>query len=194
MWNFLGFLPIKFKVVVLRVVSPYADNCSTWNCVYLKCYVGNWFHRMKQNLQLTITPWNRFLFEELTFTQLVKIFPAFYGTGRLIIVQVEIFWIVMPCNIVVGYQCFRDQSCLPSLGWSEMKWSEDGGSMDLWSVGILPQHYTASQLRRPRFESSLPWKPQIFFIIVFTRTATVPYLQPDYSSPHPHILIFWDPS
>jgi hypothetical protein len=24
--------------------------------------------------------------------------------------------------------------------------------MDLWNVGILPQHYTASQLRRPRLE------------------------------------------
>jgi hypothetical protein len=24
---------------------------------------------------------------------------------------------------------------------------EDGGSMDLWNFGILPQHYTASQLR-----------------------------------------------
>jgi len=23
--------------------------------------------------------------------------------------------------------------------------SEDGGSMDLWNVGILPQHYTMSQ-------------------------------------------------
>jgi hypothetical protein len=29
---------------------------------------------------------------------------------------------------------------------------EDGGSMDLWNVGILPQHYTASQPRRPRLE------------------------------------------
>jgi len=38
---------------------------------------------------------------------------------------------------------------------------EDGGSMDLWNVGILPQHYTGSQLWRPRFESSPPWKPQI---------------------------------
>jgi hypothetical protein len=27
---------------------------------------------------------------------------------------------------------------------------EDGGSMDLWNVGVLPQHYTASQPRRPQ--------------------------------------------
>jgi len=26
-------------------------------------------------------------------------------------------------------------------------------SMDLWNVGILPQHYTASQTRRSRFET-----------------------------------------
>jgi len=38
---------------------------------------------------------------------------------------------------------------------------EDGGSMDLWNVGILPQHYTVSQLRRPRLERSPPWKLQI---------------------------------
>jgi hypothetical protein len=37
---------------------------------------------------------------------------------------------------------------------------EDGGIMDLWNVGILPQYYTASQTGRPRFESSLPWEPQ----------------------------------
>jgi hypothetical protein len=34
---------------------------------------------------------------------------------------------------------------------------EDGSSMDLWNVGILPQHYAASQPRRPWLESS-PWR------------------------------------
>jgi hypothetical protein len=34
---------------------------------------------------------------------------------------------------------------------------EDGGSTDLWNVGILPQHYTTSQPRRPRSEIS-PWR------------------------------------
>jgi hypothetical protein len=37
---------------------------------------------------------------------------------------------------------------------------KDGRTMDLWNVGILPQHYTASQPIRPRLEISLPWKPQ----------------------------------
>jgi hypothetical protein len=30
-----------------------------------------------------------------------------------------------------------------------------------WNVSILSQHYTVSQPRRPRLESSPPWKPQI---------------------------------
>jgi len=41
---------------------------------------------------------------------------------------------------------FRSNLLPPSSGWSEDH-SEDGGSMDLCNVGILPQHYTAS---RPR--------------------------------------------
>jgi len=36
---------------------------------------------------------------------------------------------------------------------------EDGGSMDLRNVSILPQNYTASKLKK-ELESSLPWKPE----------------------------------
>jgi hypothetical protein len=32
--------------------------------------------------------------------------------------------------------------------------------MDVRNVGILPQHYTASQSRIHRLETSPPWKPQ----------------------------------
>jgi len=32
---------------------------------------------------------------------------------------------------------------------------EDGGSLDLRNVGILPQHYTASQPRRRGLESTV---------------------------------------
>jgi hypothetical protein len=55
--------------------------------------------------------------------------------------QVEVFWFVMLCSVVVGYQHFGDHP-------------KDGGSMALLNVGILPQHYTASQARRPRLEYS----------------------------------------
>jgi len=45
-----------------------------------------------------------------------KRFEAFTAT----MFQVEVFWAVTPCG-VVRYQLFK-------------------GSMDLWNVGILPQH------------------------------------------------------
>jgi len=45
-------------------------------------------------------------------------------------IQVEVFWVVMPYSAAVGYWCF-------------------GGFCCLWSNGILPQHYTMSQPRRP---------------------------------------------
>ena len=32
----------------------------------------------------SLTPWSRVLLEKLTISQLVKKFPAFYGTGRFI--------------------------------------------------------------------------------------------------------------
>jgi len=57
----------------------------------------------------------------------------------------EVFWIVTPCSVVVGYLHIQ---------------GEDGDMLDLRNVGILPEHYTASQLRRPR-GSSPPWRPQI---------------------------------
>jgi len=37
---------------------------------------------------------------------------------------------------VVGYQHLRGPCCL-------CLQSEDGGSMDLWDIGILPQHYAS---------------------------------------------------
>jgi len=60
--------------------------------------------------------------------------------------QVEFFWFVTPCSVVVRYQSFRDS-----------RYEE--GSLDFWKVGNLPQHYTASQTRTLLPESSPPWKP-----------------------------------
>jgi hypothetical protein len=48
----------------------------------------------------------------------------------------EVFWIVTPCSVAVGYQ-------------------EDGDNKILRNVGILPQHYKVSQLRRPQLEPSV---------------------------------------
>jgi hypothetical protein len=52
---------------------------------------------------------------------------------------IEVFWVVTQCNFVGGYQRFR-RPLHP----------EDGGSLDPLNVGILPQHYTASQHRGTR--------------------------------------------
>jgi hypothetical protein len=46
---------------------------------------------------------------------------------------------------VVGYHRFRGPCC-----------PRDGGSMDLWNDGILPQHYTAPQPRRNVLEPIPP--------------------------------------
>jgi hypothetical protein len=78
--------------------------------------------------------------------------------------QVVVFWVVMPCSVAVGYQRFWGPWCLHLQGEdgeSKILHGEDAGGKVLWSVCILPQHYTASRLRKPRFESSSPWKPQI---------------------------------
>jgi len=47
----------------------------------------------------------------------------------IIMVQLEVFWYVTPCNVVVEYQRFIGTCC-------------------------LHLHYMASQLRWPQFESS----------------------------------------
>jgi len=57
-------------------------------------------------------------------------------------IQVEFFWVVTPRSVVVWYQCLKGHP-------------EDGGSTDLRNVGILPQHYAASQSRRWRKQGPL---------------------------------------
>jgi hypothetical protein len=62
-------------------------------------------------------------------------------------IHLKVFCVVMPCNVVVGYQ------------------PEDGGSMDLRNVDILPQHYRASQLRsRHEFCASFPLHVYILYL------------------------------
>jgi len=51
----------------------------------------------------------------------------------VVMFQVEFFWVVTLCSLVLH--------------------AEDGGIMDLRNAGILPQHYTASQPRRPRLDT-----------------------------------------
>jgi len=65
--------------------------------------------------------------------------------------QVKVFWVVTPCSVMVRYQHFTGSRCSHLYGGVP----EDGGSMNLWNVGILQQRNTASQPRRPQLEVSL---------------------------------------
>jgi len=60
---------------------------------------------------------------------------------RYTIFHIGVLWIVKPCSNAVVH-------------------TEDGNSMIVRILGILPHHSTASQTRRPRIEYSSPWKPQ----------------------------------
>jgi hypothetical protein len=72
--------------------------------------------------------------------------------------QVEVPWVVTPpCDSSGLYLCrFLPYRPLHT---------EDGGSIDLLNFGILPQHYTASQSRRPRLINNgvrWLWNPNRF--------------------------------
>jgi len=88
-----------------------------------------------------------------TLFVVINVGNMMYWEWSILGLQIEVFWVVMPCN-VVGYQRFGNPCCL-------RLHPEEGGSMDLWNVDILPQYYTASQSIRTLFESSPPRKPQM---------------------------------
>jgi hypothetical protein len=73
--------------------------------------------------------------------------------------EIEVFWVVMPCSVVVGYQRSRGPllSLIPAIH------IEDGGSMNLRNIGILPQHYPALRPRRPQLETGKIHAIGIFF-------------------------------
>jgi hypothetical protein len=89
-----------------------------------------------------------------------------------VISHVDVFWFGTPCSVKVGYQCFRASPwryrqhgrlklwyhTTTHQGVTTQKTSnlspEDEGSMDPWNVGMKLLHYTASQPRRHRLESS----------------------------------------
>jgi len=67
---------------------------------------------------------------------------------------------------------------------------EDGGSMDLRNVGILPQHFTAlKSSRRPQLESSPPWEPQISTVNIMDDREELPRWYSLRKSPHWILLV-----
>jgi len=83
--------------------------------------------------------------------------------------QVEVFWVLpKPCRI----PWFQRFMLPPSFHFTSLHFTslyftllhpEDGSNIGLRNAGILPQHYTASQPKRLRLESSPPRKPQISY-------------------------------
>jgi hypothetical protein len=84
--------------------------------------------------------------------------PDSFQAFTVVMFQVQIYWVVTLCSVVVGKQRFRGPRCLHLQGevhfnlkieaWWTVLQPEDGGSKVLRNVGILPQHYTTSQPRR----------------------------------------------
>jgi hypothetical protein len=72
-----------------------------------------------------------------------------FETSTVVIFQDEVFWVVTPCRVVVGYQRFRGSCCL--LFQCEV---EDGGRKIFRNDGIVPRYYTTSQRIRPLPETS----------------------------------------
>jgi hypothetical protein len=62
--------------------------------------------------------------------------------------QVEVFWVVTPCSVAVGYRRFRGPCCLRL---KETKKMEAAGPLKL---AILSQHFMVSHPRRPRLDTA----------------------------------------
>jgi hypothetical protein len=67
------------------------------------------------------------------------VFDVRFEVFKVMTIQVEVIWIVMPCNIVVRYQSFGGPCSLLKM---EKIFSET-------LVDILMQQYMTSQSRRP---------------------------------------------
>jgi hypothetical protein len=68
-------------------------------------------------------------------------FEARYEVFMAVKIQIEVFWVVTLCSVLVLPSCWH------------------GGSMDIRNVGIILQHYTMSQPRRPRLEMRCKLRP-----------------------------------
>ena len=75
-----------------RWLSRYPQNDNAWEHRCLSRYPNNyaWPPSVPYGSQRVLTPWCRVLLEKLTGLQLVKKFPAFYGTRRFITVLTSV--------------------------------------------------------------------------------------------------------
>jgi hypothetical protein len=50
----------------------------------------------KKKITYFLTPWSRVLLEKLTGSQLVKLFPAFYGTHSSVVTLISVHYLPLP--------------------------------------------------------------------------------------------------
>jgi hypothetical protein len=74
-----------------------------------------------------------------------------YIREKTLMYQFEVFRVVTPCSVVVGYQRFRSPFCLhlegelAGMGVNGIDIGRGWRGADIRNVGILPQNYTPSQ-------------------------------------------------
>jgi hypothetical protein len=86
----------------------------------------------------------------------------FFETSTAVTLQVQVFWVVTPCNVVVGYQSFRGPCCLHA--------HHEGGSMDLWNFGTLP-HHMESQPRKSRLHPEDAGSMYLYTLVSYHNTT-----------------------
>jgi len=76
--------PAGIEPATFRSVAQHLNHCATAAPTFIQHFfqVTSKGKRPLENLYYLLTPWSRVLLEKLTGSQLVKKFPAFYGTRR----------------------------------------------------------------------------------------------------------------
>jgi hypothetical protein len=119
-----------------------------------------YFHNImvaRRNLTVELSTRNKVIFHSCVYLSNLGLNKSYkidkrFGVFRAVNIQIEVFWVVTPYGRI---QTFR-RSLLP----------EDGDSIVSRNVCILPQHYTASQSRRPWFESFKLMCNELLFILL----------------------------
>jgi len=76
------------------------------------CFLTSALYFILCNCQAASTVSQFSLYCTIYVGMLVDIYFGSFGTFTAVMFQVEVFWVVTPCSVVVGYQSFRGPCCL----------------------------------------------------------------------------------